>query len=478
MPWPTANKVANVSTGETTDLNWVYAWGGRQIYWIDDFGADPTGQAASDSAWSSAYAAATAAVQSPANTQGATSGALVGLGRGVYTFSVGTVVVSDTRIGLVGHGKSQTVLRTVTGGASGDLVRVYDNSGSGDGGAPVGGFRLHGFSSNPGVNGLHYGDRDFGKVFDIDAQGFQGTGSRGFYFHDTTQNMEGSTVTGLHAANNTVGYCFDGNNTNGSFDYSLYDLHASGNGTTLQVINQAHLYGAQLSLRGNVGGYSAADTMVQVGVNTSDSAKLSRCQLHIAMEADNGGTSPTINDFVIAGNSNSTGIQGCYGIIGLLNLSGTFNGGSVSGSAVFQFDGPISAACYLIGHTGGNTTQLNATVTGFDSSNSVNRLDGIGAINWAPDSVQALSSSGTIKVATDGMYGLIPVTETGNVTGMILETPTRTNSTVKIINRSAFTITFAASGTSHVADGTSDVIAASSAATYTYDNGTTLWYRG
>jgi hypothetical protein len=48
---------------------------------------------------------------------------------------------------------------------------------------------------------------------------------------------------------------------------------------------------------------------------------------------------------------------------------------------------------------------------------------------------------------------------------------------VTVINESAFALTFAASGTSHVADGVSDVIPALAARTFTYDGNTSLWYR-
>ena len=95
----------------------------------------------------------------------------------------------------------------------------------------------------------------------------------------------------------------------------------------------------------------------------------------------------------------------------------------------------------------------------------------------ASDSAQALTSSGTILTATHGTLAAIPVTETGNVTGMILEAPQQAWSQVTIINQSAFTITFAASGTSHVADGVLDVIPANAARTFVYDGNTSLWYR-
>lgn len=92
------------------------------------------------------------------------------------------------------------------------------------------------------------------------------------------------------------------------------------------------------------------------------------------------------------------------------------------------------------------------------------------------DSPQALSAGTTIRVSDDGNYGAIPVTATANVAGLILQPPGSTWSQVTLVNQSAFTLTFAASGASHVADGVSDIIPALTARMFTYDGNTSLWY--
>jgi hypothetical protein len=86
----------------------------------------------------------------------------------------------------------------------------------------------------------------------------------------------------------------------------------------------------------------------------------------------------------------------------------------------------------------------------------------------------ALASGGTI--ATDQL-GVSRVAPTAAVTGAILATGTWAGQIVQVINESAHTITFAASGTSHVADGTGDVIAGTTARQFVWDGGTLLWYR-
>ena len=96
---------------------------------------------------------------------------------------------------------------------------------------------------------------------------------------------------------------------------------------------------------------------------------------------------------------------------------------------------------------------------------------------YSARSPQTLSNGSTINTSNNGDFGLIPVTESSHVTGVILDPPSNGNSQVTIVNRSAYTITFAASGTSNVADGTSDIIPALAARTFTYDGGTSLWYR-
>ncbi len=93
------------------------------------------------------------------------------------------------------------------------------------------------------------------------------------------------------------------------------------------------------------------------------------------------------------------------------------------------------------------------------------------------DAPQALANASTILTGTDGNYGAIPVTATGAVIGLILEPPVNTWTKVTVVNQSAFALTFDVAGTSHVADGISDVIAALTARTFVYDGNTSLWYR-
>jgi hypothetical protein len=80
-------------------------------------------------------------------------------------------------------------------------------------------------------------------------------------------------------------------------------------------------------------------------------------------------------------------------------------------------------------------------------------------------------SSGTIAITSPVSI----VAPTAAITGMILTSGTVVSQTVTIINNSAYTITFAAVATSHVADGVSDIIAALTSRTYIWSG--TSWFR-
>lgn len=125
---------------------------------------------------------------------------------------------------------------------------------------------------------------------------------------------------------------------------------------------------------------------------------------------------------------------------------------------------------------------MSPVLNGLNQPNGLAQLDANGLVpaalipasTFTESGVQVLSNGNTI--VTTGNTPLLPVSEASSVTGISLGVPTAANSQVTVINRSNFTITFAASG-SNVADGSSDVIPALTARMFTYDGGTTLWYR-
>lgn len=92
--------------------------------------------------------------------------------------------------------------------------------------------------------------------------------------------------------------------------------------------------------------------------------------------------------------------------------------------------------------------------------------------------VTTLSTGNTITIGTSGGNGVLRVTAGAAVTGIILSPGTRAGQIVTVVHEGAAanTITFAASGTSNVADGASDVITGPSARSFVWDSVTALWY--
>jgi hypothetical protein len=88
-------------------------------------------------------------------------------------------------------------------------------------------------------------------------------------------------------------------------------------------------------------------------------------------------------------------------------------------------------------------------------------------------SAPALATSGTITTASIGEARVAP---TGNVTGIIMQAGTVAGQECVVTNESAFTVTFAAVGTSNVADGVSAVIAANRCMFFKWDSSVSKWY--
>lgn len=96
----------------------------------------------------------------------------------------------------------------------------------------------------------------------------------------------------------------------------------------------------------------------------------------------------------------------------------------------------------------------------------------------------ALGQSGTSPVLTTGGtiatlgIGVSLVSPAGPVTGIIMQSGTATNPLILVVNQGATTstITFAATGTSHVGNGTAGVIAGGLAQMFVWVQGTGIWY--
>jgi hypothetical protein len=141
------------------------------------------------------------------------------------------------------------------------------------------------------------------------------------------------------------------------------------------------------------------------------------------------------------------------------NGSGSFIASSSAGG-LYTFNGGITGDATLIAAMG---TPVNAVWS----------LPGGIAVGTYASAV-TLANNSTISPA--GLSKVL-VTATSNVTGIILNYggPADGN-LVWIVNESAYSITFAASGTSNVSDGTSDVISPLTARCFIWDAVGALWY--
>jgi hypothetical protein len=87
-------------------------------------------------------------------------------------------------------------------------------------------------------------------------------------------------------------------------------------------------------------------------------------------------------------------------------------------------------------------------------------------------------TGGTIATTNGAAsYTSVRVSPTANITGVKLQAGSYAGHELAIYNESAFSITFDVSGNSKVADGTNSVIASNTAGKFSWDAGTSLWYR-
>lgn len=150
-----------------------------------------------------------------------------------------------------------------------------------------------------------------------------------------------------------------------------------------------------------------------------------------------------------------------------LQVSGTNTGTLLIGNSVTGTSGPFN---YVSG--GG---YLRADGSDFDLSSTITTL---AQVSLRGSSAQALANGNTIALNFGSGDGSATVTATGAVTGLILAQPSlfSTGQLAIVSNESAFTLTFAVSGTSAVANGVSCVIQANSCKLFYWDQATNLWY--
>jgi hypothetical protein len=231
----------------------------RSVDWLNvvtQFGADSTGSADSTTAIQNAISALP--------TANSASGGVIYFPQGTYKVS-STLTIPVAGVTLLGDGTWNTIIN-YTG--SGDCVRMYSSIGYGNGaftsGGGIQGLIINGSGASAGACGAHIGDI-YQLKFDFGVKSFQGSGSSGIWFDNQyfwTEDMYGH----LFVEQNTTNLIFDNSanqsgSATGSFarpDLTVV-LDAKGVGDGLVLKNAAQYYGGKLMLAGNMD-YSSSAT--------------------------------------------------------------------------------------------------------------------------------------------------------------------------------------------------------------------------
>jgi hypothetical protein len=375
---------------------------------------------------------------------GGGDGALVRLMPLTYLVAPSTLIMdANYKQFLLGPGDSAAIL-SVVGSSAGPGITIKNSAGSYNGNSQRAGLRnvrIDGTSAPSGSTGIQAGDSGRMMMENVSATAFTGSGAYGFHFINLAYQTEQLTGT-IYAAGNATQVAFDVNGGTASFDrpdLTCYiDMQSGQNGVSLLgSATGAAIVDGRLQIFGNSTATSANSVLTLSGTNSV----MTFLQLNIGVENDLSTAGATTITF----GSGNNGITGCWGAMHFLAATGAFTSSSLAGG-VFRYQGSISG----------------------DSSLGATPFPG----------VVSVSDPGNGGIFATTQYGAVTVTPAAARTGMILATRTagQAGSTFTIINLSgANSITFAASGTSNVADGVSDVIAANTAATYWWSG--SLWYR-
>lgn len=345
---------------------------------------------------------------------------------------------------LDGQGQWAT---TLLGVGSGDVVRMYDTLALGARtvqGGGVRGLTIDISAMANGSSGLHIGDI-FNLQWDAGVRGAATAGATAKNIWLDNQYLYSEQMRGeLFSQNGPV--VFDqsatgpGGSPTGSFDRAELSIRTETGGVSDGVVwqNGAFQVNGALSIQGNAG-YNAATVyaiMRFLGANSS----LANLLLNVGVELDGAGTfSPYTINLAVASNT-------------ITQCTGTLDFGA--GNAMTSCNNPQQVAFW-------------GPVRG-DSN--------ISSLTWGNASSQTVTANAQTLFAYP--FGTLVCANGGSsFTGLILSPGSVTGETVTIRNIGAGTLTFAAAGTSNVADGTSDVIPANAQRTYGWNAGTSLWYR-
>lgn len=364
---------------------------------------------------------------------------------------------------------------TVTASGTGDLFRMYDSSTydtrTVHGGGLIGYPFIDGTSATGAACPWHAGD-----IFKLRsqylAQNFTGTGARGFFLdnqwaigeqgdHDVwVSNCTTHYEWSQNPAGGSTG-CF------GSFERNKLKLSFSQVDPAFAVFkfsNGVYFGGSKAFISGNAAGQAGGSALTSAmfyatGTTPSGSA-----------DGPSGTISSNFADVDIFSNIELTDNNGSPWTFTptTFKVDGSCFFGNLTGRLDFAQAGvnftPTSAVVGFYGETDGGDPNIVSQTTApqlFQGQVSVGTY-AAGA---------SLASNGTISTAASWAI----VAPTANVTGVILGAGAWDGQLVNVYNGSAFTVTFAAAGTSNVADGTVDVIPPNSLRQYWWSVDSGQW---
>ncbi|QBC87402.1 hypothetical protein [Mycobacterium avium] len=258
-----------------------------KTYFVDDYGADPTGATSSDAAVAAAMAA-------------------MGASPGILAFGPGTYRLSETMTfthgdqGVIGQGIPVTTLNWV---GTGDCIRMYDPT---TGTFPsktglIAGFKIQGYNAGANSTGIHVGDTYNLRIRDLWITDFVANGSIGALFDNTVTITERARVEiTIDNCSTAVVFQVEDPETP-SFDYSDWDfiINCFANQNGVVIKGSAQIIHGSLRIRGDCyntvmngpyqpeSGWSAASTntgvLLTVGTG-SGTPYLEQVNLVVAVE--------------------------------------------------------------------------------------------------------------------------------------------------------------------------------------------------
>jgi|GEM_PF-6854804 len=317
---------------------------------VDFYGADPTGVAASDTAFAAAYAA----------LGGDTGEGNLLLGIGTYKLT--SFVCKSPNIGMQGPGSASCVIKSY---ATGDTLRInsltFNHTSAFSQtfkGGKWSGFTIDGTNAGSSASGMHYGDIMGGRFEDIIIQNFSGTSAIGLWMDNVNGWTERMTWSGLQVINCTKCILFDVNSgaSSGagysSFSYSEFlsiALAPLANQDGIVIRNGSLVTGGTLNIMANCGqSTSGGNTGALIRITGSSTSAggttysgIWGTNIHIGAETDWDGGSGTGHQTINI-DSNYLNRFVATGAVTFINSwqSSNFVPGGAN-AATFQFSGYI-----------------------------------------------------------------------------------------------------------------------------------------